>query len=603
MDFGRVYSQRLKNVSDNGNVVIQLTIPLTTVGAEFQNYQIQTFQLPVPMEQAEGTEGKRGFSQIVNFPPYFAMSLDSEYYMELTEQDLSWCKGLGGMPKICNPAKFMYSVRKRPSCSLALYTGNSTMMKHHCQTEYQELDRPKSEVYQLGTSSELLITSTEGQFIKHCQNGAQMVPIPACTLCIIQIPCGCILHSDQGQLPPLLQNCAERNSSSVIKYAVNMMVLGQVLNASQLTKYSGSVTFRKQPKYKLPPVELRRINSEGIVAWRQTAFELPQVTKLARQGKPMYATGGAYLSEPRSLIEELMQNDYALAAQAALAVMNMMTTALAVKSYQKGCSSSVIAAMALKAAHPGHALTLPPIPVNNHDQDSEIHKELENFWEDVKPTVCVIIVWVGYQATKWLVKAIYKYLSVRQIIISTSSCLSTAADEELTDVYFRVSDGQRTMYLYVYTIQVTESVVRLIQQQDKQMRFKSLAEWPTRIFSYPVRFTNNTCLLEIGGDMSCVRFPDKIFVPITQIRKFRRIMRNQYKIEVFIGQGRITKLRPNLVKSNDDITPDSSRCAEYLETTEKTDSIFLTGPAEAVNFTTFRGLINQIGRASCRERV
>ena len=435
MDIGWIRSQRPKNVSDNGNVVIQLAIPLATVGSEFQNYQIQTFQLPVPMEQTEENQEKRGFSQIVKFPPYFAMSIDEEYYMELSEQDLSWCKGLNGMPKICNPAKFMYSVRKRPSCSLALYTGNSTMMMYHCQTEYQELDQPKSEVHQLGSSGELLITSTEGEFIKHCQNGAQMVPIPACTLCIIQIPCGCILHSDQGQLPPILQNCAERNSSSVVKYAVNMMVLGQVLNATQLAKYNGSVTFFNQPTYALPPIELRRIDSSGIVAMKQTSFELNKVTELARLGKPMYATGDAYLSEPQSLLEAIMRSDYALGAQIVVTMINMATTALAVKSFQQGSSSSVMAAMALsKAAQPGYALTLPPIQFKGYEQDSELHEELGDIWEDVRSIVCVMTIWVLYKLIAWLVRAIYRYLSVRQIIIAGDGCLSAAIKEEITDI-------------------------------------------------------------------------------------------------------------------------------------------------------------------------
>ena len=116
----------------NGTLYLQIRVPLTTAGATFQNYKIKTFQIPIPVQNGEDTRIHR-YSEIVPEYPYFAISTDEEYSIELDRQDLAMCKGLEGSPHICNPLKFMYSVRTRLSCGLALYTGNSTMMKYFCK--------------------------------------------------------------------------------------------------------------------------------------------------------------------------------------------------------------------------------------------------------------------------------------------------------------------------------------------------------------------------------------------------------------------------------------------------------------------------------------
>ena len=164
---------------------------------------MQTVSLPIPQEDPFQP---RMFAHIYGFKPYFAMSTDGEYYLELDEAGKARCTGKAGYPYICSPVHVMYSVRTRPSCVLALYTGNVTMMKKTCKKEYS-LQRTQEQIFQIGQTAELLITAAEGQFIRHCSNGGQMVSIDACELCTITLPCGCILRSDEVMLPPLLDNC------------------------------------------------------------------------------------------------------------------------------------------------------------------------------------------------------------------------------------------------------------------------------------------------------------------------------------------------------------------------------------------------------------
>ena len=80
------------------------------------------------------------------------------------------------------------------------------MMKYYCKKE--------------------LITAVDKQFIKHCDNGGQMISIPACELCVIKLSCSCLLRSSEGMLPAIHVDCSrEYNTTQNVHYPVNLMVL------------------------------------------------------------------------------------------------------------------------------------------------------------------------------------------------------------------------------------------------------------------------------------------------------------------------------------------------------------------------------------------
>ena len=74
--------------------------------------------------------GIQKYAKLSGYPDYFAISYDEEYYMEMTDIELINCRGLDEYLKVCNPVKVMESIRDKPSCGLAIYKGNTTMMKN-----------------------------------------------------------------------------------------------------------------------------------------------------------------------------------------------------------------------------------------------------------------------------------------------------------------------------------------------------------------------------------------------------------------------------------------------------------------------------------------
>ena len=81
-----------------------------------------------------------------------------------------------------------------------------------------------------------------------------MITIKPCKLCIIKLPYNCILTITTRMVPPLMNQC-ERNlplkTNSTIRYPVNLLVLSQMLNDTELEKYNGSVTFKIEPHIKM----------------------------------------------------------------------------------------------------------------------------------------------------------------------------------------------------------------------------------------------------------------------------------------------------------------------------------------------------------------
>ena len=541
------YGINIASFGHNKTLYLQIRVPLTTAGATFQNFKIKTFQIPVPVQQGREVM-KHRYSQIVPEYPYFAISMDEEYYIELDEQDLAMCKGLEGSPHVCNPVKFMYSVRTRPSCGLALYTGNSTMMKYYCKKEYEEADYPRTQIQQIGSTANLLITAVDKQFIKHCDNGVQMISIPACELCVIKLPCGCLLRSSEGMLPAIHDECSkEYNATQDVRYPVNLLVLSRILRDTELEHYNGSVTFNTQPEYALPYFELEEIQSDKIVAAQKAKSDLDQISELAQVGSDIFATAEAFINNPVTILEKIVKTPYAGLAQIIITLMNAASFILAAISYKKGCSSAITAAMALKVAKKGAlASPLPPqlpnIPIHLNENEA-IHNILSEFWQFSKTYFYMVAVILSLYLLLSAYKTLYKILVLRQCITPCDPMFK----EDTTNVYLIVTNGKCSVNLYLYTIQACADTIKLIQFEESKLKFCKCPNWPTRILAYVFYITSSVCLLELSSGGQCIRLPEGVFVPITLAYKLRTILNGEYNCHLYVGNNIYHKLEPNYV--------------------------------------------------------
>ena len=66
---------------------------------------------------------------------------------------------------------------------------------------------------------------------------------------------------------------------------------------------------------------------------------------------------------------------------------------------------------------------------------------------------------------------------------------------------------------------------------------------------YKIGITNEICVLELDNGQN-LKLPNYVLVPITQIRMFSRIVKSNYKVRLYIGNGIYRKLRPIWVETD-----------------------------------------------------
>ena len=109
---------------DERYVVINIKIPVNFMSAEMKLYQLNVF--PVPHENNTDS----GFKIVQNVPQYFAVSMEGQYYSEITAEQVKDC-----LPHHCH-VTFPIHTYIRKSCVLAMFNSNHDAVLKHCLFSY-----------------------------------------------------------------------------------------------------------------------------------------------------------------------------------------------------------------------------------------------------------------------------------------------------------------------------------------------------------------------------------------------------------------------------------------------------------------------------------
>ena len=529
------YGMQCASYVTQGQLSIVLRIPLATVGALFDAYSVNAIKIPFTSHEDDGNENR--YTRIGGFSEYFAISRDGEYYLEMSHKEMLTCKGIEGFPLICNPIKIMNSVRTRPSCTLALYDGNATMMSDTCRKEYYEQSEPDSQVYQVG-ANQILITAVEGQFIKHCAHGPQMVTLQACRLCIVKLPCGCNLKSKDVLVPPLLDGCNMNGTEEEIDFAFNLLLASELLNRTQLNQYRGNMTFESIPELEIPKYSVRRFDHETIVELESDVMDLGRVMQLAKVDEDIYLDDETYLATPKTLSEKISAMKFSGAIQVILAFMNIVALALGWVAYKKGCTSIVTSTAALQGLTRVKAASLYSGEYESKFETSTSEAEL--YWLVLKPYIYVYLTYLLFRGILKIAGIIHTYLSTRLLITPLEGL---PARSESSHVYLSVSNGEKTLRLFVFTIDVTYHGMSLIQKAGQRIELGALPRWPSNPWSYLVPITNHMVLLRTAEGRK-LKLPAKIRVPMGLMKTLASIVSTSYTTELCAGNGLYRVLTP-----------------------------------------------------------
>ena len=574
------YGMQTASFVVNGKLNIVMKVPLTTVGAIFSVYSVNTIKLPFSSTRGDGSDHR--YTKIAGHSEFFGISEDKEHYVELDEKQMLNCRGIPGFPRICNPVMLMNSVKDKPGCSLSLFTGNATMMAGHCVKHYYEQPEPDEQIYQIG-KGEILVTAEEGQFIKHCADGSQMQTIDACKLCIMKLPCGCFLKTRRALMPPLLDGCNRGSTTSKIRYPANVALLSQLLNTSLLQEYSGSKTYQNAVRIDIPNYTVRKFEHETIAEMDEDIMSLERVMTLAKISEDIYLDDSSYLATPHTLAQKMWATKFSGFVQIGLAGMQILAVVLGYIAYKKGCISVATSAAAMQSVtswkksyaeeltsgddHDTMLWGMSPIeeretgmrhippPVSAAVGRTSGHIE---YWEIIRPLVYLYVTYLVARLVYSFLKGMYQYLAIRLVVNPMGTI---PAKSEFSHVYLSVGNGEKSLKIYVYTIQMSDHRVTLIQEQDKEVQVEAIPKWPKTLLSYAVKITNEVVLLKTQSGQR-MKLPRHIYVPVLVIRRLHAIISGPYTTELYIGNGLYRTLVPEYVEVTEDndlsITVDSA---------------------------------------------
>ena len=190
-----------------------------------------------------------------------------------------------------------------------------------------------------------------------------MITIKPCKLCIIKLPCNCILRTSTGMVPPLMNQC-KRNlllkTNSTIRYPVNLLVLSQMLNDTELEKYTRPVAFKIEPHIKMWDIQISKIKSDSVVGIHEIKADLDKVMNLSIQQEDIYLTSAEFAHEPTTLMENIVKSNFSGPLHLFISLMSVVGAVMAIISYKKGCISSTMAVMALQYTKVAQALPEAP---------------------------------------------------------------------------------------------------------------------------------------------------------------------------------------------------------------------------------------------------
>ncbi len=224
--FQQIYSLRKFVVTraidnlDEHILYITLQLPLALTRKPFTLYR--TFILHMAVENSNHTHS----SLILNLPPYFAWSWDSDWYLEFSEYP-HFESGLYYLHT--NPQSIKH--RSKPTCIVALLTLERDDILNLCSFAIQPF---KAEPAVIVLSPGRLILQFISEYSLTC-NEQPAIVFAGCALCVLRLPCHCVFNALQHTYYSKIAHCD--NSSlpiTPVSFAVNLVYLHKLFNTSLL---------------------------------------------------------------------------------------------------------------------------------------------------------------------------------------------------------------------------------------------------------------------------------------------------------------------------------------------------------------------------------
>ena len=244
------YSQTDPVYALQGNqVMVNIEIPLSQDDDTYKVYEVNHIGSPITFANTSEFH----VSTITNLPAAIAISDDNSKYIELSERELSACKG---RDILTCPGAIAYRALSPKTCAAAIWLKNNMAVEEHCDFIYQNRPFRKDHMIKIDSSRYALFTADRTANIV-CPGHPQRV-VQLNGLSVIQLGCGCSISTTGMVLPPQVSACKRKDLVTNVEYPINAAILLDLAEAGQipdtLLKEGSSLqpwaVAYKPPKYK-----------------------------------------------------------------------------------------------------------------------------------------------------------------------------------------------------------------------------------------------------------------------------------------------------------------------------------------------------------------
>lgn len=263
------------------HLIIMLTIPIHAVGGVLPVYRVDSTHISVSTNESSST-------WIHGLPDYFAVTLDAEYYMELSTAQYASCRG--ETLKICSTETSLKRSTQK-TCAASIYYDSADDIMRTCDIRYEE-EMPVGHAIQLANHQYLVhssnLTETWQLVCPQASSGFNEQNIESCNSCIIDIPCFCTLLATDFIIPYQLTECdvADPQYPKITyHFGVNLAMLHSLFEASALTEIKGNILKTNSKwKFPFPPLSIFRTSKWNDVVEKDKTY-LKDFKKLMTQHK------------------------------------------------------------------------------------------------------------------------------------------------------------------------------------------------------------------------------------------------------------------------------------------------------------------------------
>jgi hypothetical protein len=274
----------------NHSVFISLEFPITFHKEPFKLYKILSFSVPI-------NDTSRDATQIVDINDYFLISADEHYHVSLPRSTINQCVCISLM--IC-PIRPLLKTMKEPDCEAVLFQNKKTEIHSKCNFRFfRNIDKPH--ILDL-TATQLLVYQTKDLTLQ-CKEGTKV--LKGCDFCIMTVPCQCSIISANMRFDQQVKLCQKDTSDISILYPVNLALLQQFFNESQLTEILANTSFNKPVQVKISSFKIYEHKMSKLFAKdEKESLNLKKMAERTKKDQVIFSTLAESLVDGEITIDE-----------------------------------------------------------------------------------------------------------------------------------------------------------------------------------------------------------------------------------------------------------------------------------------------------------